>query len=290
MSIHVMNLVWRSTIEGSSRRFVLLAIADRADDDGYCWPGVQNIVDKTGLSTRTVDRARKSLEEDRILLQEARQTEKGGRDTNGYWINIRALEAMQRPRKGGRGPHPMEAADPPVTTTGAPRHHDPTPPVMVTPNTSGESTEGPQGSRSADAPFERSADAPSPWPATDDDTPIPPHPPSDRPQPPPNYRTEPDEWIEYKAEGLESHERNLVEAILADGQEPKKVLNKILKDREIDVWDRSSIRGKWLPYVKRKVGGWRRGEYDYARKLLADYHPDIVVEELRCRREEQTAA
>lgn len=132
----------------------------------------------------------------------------------------------------------------------------------------------------------RSADAPSPHAATADDTATAP---SFEQAPPPNYFTEPDEWIEYKTGGLDGTERNLAEAMLDRGEEPKKVLSKILKDRESDVWDRSAIRGKWLPYVKRKVGGWRAGEYDYARKLLADYHPDIVVEELLCAREQKAA-
>lgn len=286
MSIHVMNLVWRSRVEGANRRFMLLALADRADDDGYCWPGVQNLVEKTGLSVRTVDRTRKSLEADRLLLQEQRWTEQGGRDTNGYWINLQALEMMQRPRKSKRGPHPLATPEgDPVTVTGPSRHHDTTPPVTVTPNTSVESA----GSPHEDHNLKRSADAPSPRAVTADDDPWLTTPSSD-PLPPPSYRDEPDEWIDHKAGGLDSSERNLMDAMLNDGQEPKKILNKILKDRSgIAAGDRGAVRGDWLPYVRRKVGGWRGGERDYARKLLADYHPDIVVEELLCLREQRAA-
>lgn len=73
----------------------------------------------------------------------------------------------------------------------------------------------------------------------------------------------------------------MVDSMLDRGEEPKKILNKILKDREgVAAGERSAVKGNWLPYVRRKVGGWREGERDYARKLLADYHPDIVVGEL----------
>jgi hypothetical protein len=114
LSIHVMNLVWGSTLKGSSKRFVLLALADRADDEGYCWPSVASICAKTGLCERTVDSVRKGLEGDRLLLQETRWRSRGDRDTNGYWINLDALKRMQRPEPSTRGKHPMEVEDHPT--------------------------------------------------------------------------------------------------------------------------------------------------------------------------------
>lgn len=109
-----MNLVWGSTLKGSSKRFVLLALADRADDEGYCWPSVASICAKTGLCERTVDSVRKGLESDRLLLQETRWRSRGDRDTNGYWINLDALKRMQRPEPSTRGKHPMEVEDHPT--------------------------------------------------------------------------------------------------------------------------------------------------------------------------------
>jgi helix-turn-helix protein len=135
MSIHVMNLVWGSTLKGSSRRFVLLALADRADDEGYCWPGIQSITRKTGLSASAVRRACKGLEVDLLVLRERRWTERGDRDTNGYWINIKALEAMQHPQVSARGAHPM-AQGGWVQDDTTPCHGEGTGGVMVTPNTS----------------------------------------------------------------------------------------------------------------------------------------------------------
>jgi hypothetical protein len=38
-------------------RFVLVALADHADHDGYAWPAVDRLAHKTGLSRRSVQRA-----------------------------------------------------------------------------------------------------------------------------------------------------------------------------------------------------------------------------------------
>jgi DNA-binding transcriptional ArsR family regulator len=48
-----MSAVWKLDLE-PTRKFVLLALADRADDEGVCWPGVASLTRKTGLSERTV--------------------------------------------------------------------------------------------------------------------------------------------------------------------------------------------------------------------------------------------
>ena len=97
-----MNLVWRSTIKGHTKRFLLLAIADRADDYGYCWPGMQNLTEKTGMGRSTIKRLRKELEMDNLLVQEQRRKQSGENDTNGYWINLDELGRLQRPRRSAR--------------------------------------------------------------------------------------------------------------------------------------------------------------------------------------------
>ena len=57
MSIEVMSWVWKKSKATGTDKFVLLAIADNAWDDGSnAWPSVNTISRKTGLSTRTVQR------------------------------------------------------------------------------------------------------------------------------------------------------------------------------------------------------------------------------------------
>lgn len=52
MSVRVMSLVWDSTVP-APERFTLLALADRADEDGKCWPSIRTLAQKccTGEST-----------------------------------------------------------------------------------------------------------------------------------------------------------------------------------------------------------------------------------------------
>lgn len=62
MSIGVMSWVWKDSKATGTDKFVLLAIADNAWDDGSnAWPSVGTISRKTGLSSRTVQRCIQNL-------------------------------------------------------------------------------------------------------------------------------------------------------------------------------------------------------------------------------------
>lgn len=62
MSIEVMSWVWKKSKATGTDKFVLLAIADNAWDDGSnAWPSVSTISRKTGLSVRTVQRCIQNL-------------------------------------------------------------------------------------------------------------------------------------------------------------------------------------------------------------------------------------
>lgn len=64
MSVAVMTWVWRCSRAQGVDRFVLLAIADSANDEGTdAWPSLARLVQKTGLSERTVRRAIRACEE-----------------------------------------------------------------------------------------------------------------------------------------------------------------------------------------------------------------------------------
>lgn len=63
MSIKVITLVWDKSEHKGNNLLTLLALADNANDDGYCWPGLDNIAKKTRVSRNTVIRCIKTLEE-----------------------------------------------------------------------------------------------------------------------------------------------------------------------------------------------------------------------------------
>lgn len=71
MSIKLMSLVWELDLP-DSEKILLLALCDRADDDGRCWPSVKTLAAKCSKSERTVQTALRSLGEKGYLKREDR--------------------------------------------------------------------------------------------------------------------------------------------------------------------------------------------------------------------------
>ena len=63
MSVHVMSQVWRHGPKDGNDLLVLLAIADFADDEGYCWPSMASIAKKARMTERGARKIARRLEE-----------------------------------------------------------------------------------------------------------------------------------------------------------------------------------------------------------------------------------
>lgn len=85
MSIHFMNMAWSLDLS-PTQKLVFLAIADRANDDGVCWPGQASLANKCGVTDRTIRTVIEQLKELGLLDVEYRQGEGLGRKTNVYTI------------------------------------------------------------------------------------------------------------------------------------------------------------------------------------------------------------
>lgn len=96
MSIYVMAEVLESTVSPSRDRFLLLALADNADESGVCWPGVARLAGKTSLSRATVFRGLDALEQGGWIQREAQTRPNGSRTSSRYRINRRQLRASRR--------------------------------------------------------------------------------------------------------------------------------------------------------------------------------------------------
>lgn len=59
-----MNRVWSDSKQKGSALLLMLALADYAADDGYCWPKTDTLADKIRMSTRTVYRLIDAIEQD----------------------------------------------------------------------------------------------------------------------------------------------------------------------------------------------------------------------------------
>ena len=62
---------WRLDLQPTPK-FVLISLADQANDDGECWPAIGSLVKRTGFSDRTVQTAVRFLESVGIVTREDR--------------------------------------------------------------------------------------------------------------------------------------------------------------------------------------------------------------------------
>jgi hypothetical protein len=115
MSIEIMTAVWRSGPRDQGELLVLLALAERADKTGLCWPGLAEIADRSRVTIRSAQRILRRLEAGDWLAVEAG----GGRTSNRYRINLAAL-TQSHPTPDAQSSHPRR-----------PRHL--TPDARVTP-------------------------------------------------------------------------------------------------------------------------------------------------------------
>lgn len=88
MSIKIMNWVWGQEISSSAKKLVLLALADRANDDGDCWPGIASLIEKCSIPRRTLLRALAGLQTDGLISVHHRAGEGAGRMTNVYHLHF----------------------------------------------------------------------------------------------------------------------------------------------------------------------------------------------------------
>lgn len=85
MSIKAYKAVWEHSKQSGGALVVLLALADHANDDGYCWPGVERIARYANIKERQVQRHIRTLEDAGEI--ETRQGDGRG-NTNVYYIKL----------------------------------------------------------------------------------------------------------------------------------------------------------------------------------------------------------
>lgn len=91
MSIKHMNDVWKFSEAKGISRFLLLAIADNADEYGEAYPGVPYLAKKTGLGGRTIRKhVRKLIELDELQILQRGGYRGGVAKANLYRVTVGA--------------------------------------------------------------------------------------------------------------------------------------------------------------------------------------------------------
>ncbi len=88
MSARALTWAWEQHTKSSGERLVLLVLADRADDDGYCWPSARWIAAKALLDEGTVRRHLTAMCGRGLLTRERRRRPDGSLSTYDYWLSI----------------------------------------------------------------------------------------------------------------------------------------------------------------------------------------------------------
>lgn len=87
MTIRAMNWAWGIDLQ-PAMKLVLLKLADRANDNGECWPGMESVAALCGLSARTLIRHIDKMEAMGLLYKSKRKDESGRQTTNLYTLNM----------------------------------------------------------------------------------------------------------------------------------------------------------------------------------------------------------
>lgn len=87
VSVHAVAMVldFAPSHWSSGVRLVAIALADRVGDGWQCWPSVEDIARRTGLSTRMVRNHLTTLQDEGIIRSEVRRRPNGTRQSN-MWI------------------------------------------------------------------------------------------------------------------------------------------------------------------------------------------------------------
>ena len=122
MSVKALAWAWKAP--AGNAKLVLLALADLADDTGYCFPGHEYVANKCEVSQRTVRRMIALLVARRLVTIERRFNSNGSCTSNGYRLAIanhpvKLTGQVVKVARGKWSPaatHPLDTGDR-VTTT-----------------------------------------------------------------------------------------------------------------------------------------------------------------------------
>lgn len=93
MSIDAMNWAWQVKCRSAAEKLVLMALADNADNDGYCWPGNAKTAERCQMSESSVRRHIVALERAGLIEKVKRRRRKDG--TLSVWIYRLTLSKAQ---------------------------------------------------------------------------------------------------------------------------------------------------------------------------------------------------
>lgn len=78
MSVHAVKWAWSQQVGNSTRKLVLVALADHSNSDGECWPSLARVAEFAECDERTVRRHIVALENGGFVVREGRRPRSDG--------------------------------------------------------------------------------------------------------------------------------------------------------------------------------------------------------------------
>lgn len=103
MSVKCTVWAWGIKNLKGTQKLVLLALADTANDDGECWPGIERIADKCCISRSSLIQIITKLVDMRLIEKNKRFDDKGLSKTNLYRLNLELSPESGPPTKNEQG-------------------------------------------------------------------------------------------------------------------------------------------------------------------------------------------
>lgn len=110
---------WQKELPSPTHKFLLVALADMADEEHSCFPGQERIARMIGTSVSTVRRTLKDLEAWGLITRQRRQRDDGYRTSDRYYLQVKEtspvnLTGNSSPVKEGTSP--VKSGTSPVTS------------------------------------------------------------------------------------------------------------------------------------------------------------------------------
>lgn len=115
MSIKLMSQAWELQTMAASKKLLLLAMCDWANDVGLCFPSMSTIARRTCISKRQCQRIMNELIADNLIAVVANQG--GGIGSRRYQINVKALHGVDSSGTGDKLSPVASTPPPPMTQT-----------------------------------------------------------------------------------------------------------------------------------------------------------------------------
>lgn len=126
MTFRLVEDALRAPIRAASAKVLLIALAERANDEGECWPSIRALIAATGMSESQILRRQKLLAAAGWIAVSRRFAEDGRQRSNGYLLNVEKMKGEGVIHEGGRVSH-MEGGR--VSSDDTPKNPQKEPPL-----------------------------------------------------------------------------------------------------------------------------------------------------------------